>query len=114
MLNLKLIKIMRARDILKTDPKKYPDYNRFFHYEICFTSGNIKLLNTLASLYGWLPNELKMTKTEDFQKSYAEHEDILWNLVRRDVQGAEDAMRKHILRNMNDILTKYNNSQENY
>ena len=99
--------IIRARNILETNPEKYPDYNRFFHYEIWFASGNIMLLNMLTQLRDWLPSGMKTTNAEHLRNSHAEHENIFWNLLRRDSDGAYEAMRSHILRSMNDILTSY-------
>ncbi len=99
--------IMSERNILETYPEKYPDYNKSFHYEIWFSAGNMKMLNMLSRLWDWLPSELKTIRTEHFQTSHAEHENIFWKLLQRDSQGAYEAMHAHIIRHMNDILTRY-------
>ena len=98
--------IIRARNILETIPEKYHDYNQFFHYEIWFASGNMRMLNMLSELQNWLPEGLKITSTEYFKESHAEHENIFWKLLQRDASGAYEAMRFHIYRSMNDVLTR--------
>lgn len=98
--------LLRERNILETHPEKYPDYNRFFHYEIWFASGNTKMLNMLSRLWDWLPLEYKTIRPEHFQNSHAEHENIFWKLLQRDISGAHEAMYSHIVRHMNNILTR--------
>lgn len=98
--------LLRERNILETHPEKYPDYNRFFHYEIWFASGNTKMLNMLSRLWNWLPLEYKTIRPEHFQNSHAEHENIFWKLLQRDISGAHEAMYSHIVRHMNNILTR--------
>ena len=99
--------IIQARGILETTPEKYPDYNQSFHYEIWLASGNTKLLNMLSELWNGLSLGLRTTRSEYFRNSHAEHEDILERLQHRDADGAYDAMYAHIIRSMNDILTRY-------
>ena len=99
--------IIQARQVLNTNPEKYPDYNQSFHYNIWLASGNMRLLNTLSELWNGLSLGLNTTRTEYFQKSHAEHEAIFSQLQKRDGIGAYKAMYDHIVRSMNDILTRY-------
>ncbi len=99
--------IIQARNILETNPEKYPDYNQSFHYEIWLASGNMRLLNMLSELWNGLSLGLHTTRAEYFQNSHAEHENIFAKLKERDSLGAYQAMHAHIVRSMNDILTRY-------
>ena len=99
--------IIQARNTLKTDPEKYPCYNQSFHYEIWIASGNTRILNMLSELWNGLSLGLHMTKTDYFINSHAEHENIFARLQKRDAFGAHEAMYSHIIRSMNDMLTRY-------
>ncbi len=99
--------IIQARKILETNPEKYPEYNQSFHYEIWLASGNSRLLNMLSELWNGLSLGLNTTRAEYFINSHAEHENIFSMLKQRDSLGAYEAMYSHIIRSMNDILTRY-------
>lgn len=99
--------IIQARKILETNPEKYPEYNQSFHYEIWLASGNMRLLNMLSELWNGLSLGLNTTRGEYFQKSHAEHENIFTRIKEYDSLGAYEAMYAHIIRSMNDILTRY-------
>ncbi|MBR1437373.1 MAG: GntR family transcriptional regulator [Synergistaceae bacterium] len=99
--------IIEARKILETNPEKYPDYNQSFHYNIWSASGNTRLLKILSELWNGLSLGLRTTRTEYFQNSHTEHENIFSKLKERDSSGAYEAMHIHIVRSMTDILTRY-------
>lgn len=99
--------IIQAHKILETNPEKYPEYNQSFHYEIWLASGNIRLLNMLSELWNGLSLGLNTTRAEYFINSHTEHENIFSKLKQRDSLGAYEAMYSHIIRSMNDILTRY-------
>lgn len=99
--------IEHARNILKTNPEKYPDYNQSFHYNIWLGANNARLLNMLSELWNGLSLGLRTTRTEYFEKSHSEHEEIFDKIKNYDVLGAYQAMYSHIIRSMNDILTRY-------
>ncbi|MBQ6972071.1 MAG: GntR family transcriptional regulator [Synergistaceae bacterium] len=99
--------IIQAREVLSSNPEKYPDYNQSFHYNIWLASGNIRMLNMLSELWNGLSLGLKTTRAEYFTNSHAEHENIFARLKERDSHGAYEAMYAHIVRSMNDILTRY-------
>lgn len=48
-----------------------------------------------------------MTRDEYAKKSQAEHENIFSMLKARDSDSAAKLMRNHILRSMDDMLTRY-------
>ena len=99
--------IVQARKILETNPEKYPDYNQSFHYNIWSASENTRLMNMLSELWNGLSLGLRTTRTEYFKNSHAEHENIFSKLQERDSSGAYTAMYDHIVRSMNDTLTRY-------
>ena len=61
----------------------------------------------LSELWNGLSMGVRTTKNEYAKKSQAEHENIFSKLKARDEYAASMAMRKHILRSMNDMLTRY-------
>ncbi|MBQ7155187.1 MAG: GntR family transcriptional regulator [Synergistaceae bacterium] len=99
--------ITQAREVLKSNPERYPDYNQSFHYNIWLATDNTRLLNTISELWNGLSLGANTTRAEYFTKSHAEHEAIFSKLQRRNASGAYRAMHRHIIRSMNDILTRY-------
>lgn len=87
--------------------ENYSDYNQSFHYNIWLASGNSRLVNMLSELWNGLSLGLATTKSQYAKKSQAEHEKIFERLKVYDSEGAYLEMHKHILRSMNDILTRY-------
>ena len=100
--------VQSARSALETDDSaRYGDFNQSFHYEIWKASGNEKLKSMLSELWNGLSMGLESTVGEYAQISQREHEEILAVLQSRDAAGARDAMRRHILRSLEDMLTRY-------
>ncbi|MBQ4431719.1 MAG: GntR family transcriptional regulator [Synergistaceae bacterium] len=89
------------------NPDQYSDYNQSFHYQIWLASGNSRLVNMLSELWNGLSMGLRTTKSQYAKKSQAEHEIIFSWLEARSSEDSALAMRNHILRSMNDILTRY-------
>ncbi|MBR2207351.1 MAG: GntR family transcriptional regulator [Synergistaceae bacterium] len=92
---------------LNANSENYSDYNQSFHYHIWLASGNSKLVNMLSELWNGLSIGQSTTKSQYAKKSQAEHEEIFEKLKVYDTEGAALAMRHHIIRSMNDILTRY-------
>jgi len=90
-----------------SNAENYSDYNQSFHYNIWLASGNHKLVNILSELWNGLSIGLQTTKIQYAAKSQAEHEKIFEKLKVYDSEAAALEMRNHILRSMNDILTRY-------
>ncbi len=99
--------IENARHVLAKSSTRYPACNQSFHYNIWLSAGNTRLLNTLSELWNGLSLGVHTTQLQYFKKSHAEHENIYSRLQARDASGAYDAMHAHIIRSMNDILTRY-------
>lgn len=99
--------VIHARNVLESDPENYPECNQSFHYEIWLASGNTRLINTLSEFWNGLSLGLHTTRADYFKNSHAEHENIFAKLQQRDTFGAYEAMHEHIVRSMNDILTRY-------
>ncbi|MBQ2617662.1 MAG: GntR family transcriptional regulator [Synergistaceae bacterium] len=93
--------------LVSHDAENYGDLNQSFHYNIWLASGNSRLVNMLGELWNGLSMGLRTTKNEYAKKSRAEHENIYSMLKARDSEGASKAMRGHILRSMEDMLTRY-------
>lgn len=87
--------------------KDYSDLNQSFHYNIWLASGNSRLTSMLSELWNGLSMGVRTTRDEYAKKSQAEHENIFSRLQARDSSGAVEAMRAHILRSMEDMLTRY-------
>ena len=93
--------------LVSHDSDDYSDLNQSFHYNIWLASENSRLVNMLSELWNGLSMGVKTTKSEYAKKSQAEHENIFSCLKARDSYAASMAMRDHILRSMNDMLTRY-------
>lgn len=97
-----------AEEALKNyDASSYSNYNQSFHYEVWTAAGNEKLRHMLSELWNGLSMGVKSTEEEYAVKSLEEHKEILAALERRDVTVAGKAMTYHIMRSMEDVLTRY-------
>ncbi|MBQ3695094.1 MAG: GntR family transcriptional regulator, partial [Synergistaceae bacterium] len=106
--NADLSEIERCVDnLVSHDEDSYSDLNQSFHYNIWLASGNSRLVNMLSELWNGLSMGVRTTKSEYAEKSQAEHENIFSCLKARDENSSAMAMREHILRSMNDMLTRY-------
>ena len=89
------------------DSAQYGDFNQSFHYELWKASGNEKLTVMLSELWNGLSMGVESTASGYAQGSQREHEEILSFLQKRDGVGAWNAMHRHILRSLEDMLTRY-------
>ena len=85
----------------------YSNYNQSFHYEIWTAAGNEKLKHMLSELWNGLSMGVKSTEEEYAIKSMDEYKQILCALKKRDKILAGQQMSHHILRSMEDVLTRY-------
>ncbi len=85
----------------------FANYNQSFHYEIWKAAGNDKMKNMLSELWNGLSMGLRSTVAEYANRSQAEHEQIVQALQDRDAESAGRLMHHHIIRSMEDILTRY-------
>ena len=93
--------------LVSSGAENYSELNQSFHYNIWLASGNSRLAAMLSELWNGLSMGLRTTKDEYARKSRSEHENIFVLLEARDTEKAAEAMRNHILRSMNDMLTRY-------
>lgn len=97
-----------ARQALnENNVSEYSNFNQSFHYEIWKAAHNKKMKSMLSELWNGLSMGLKTTEAEYAQKSQSEHEAIYAALKERDEKTARELMYQHILRSMEDILTRY-------
>ena len=96
-----------VNNLVSHEADNYSDLNQSFHYNIWLASENSRLVNMLSDLWNGLSMGVRTTKNEYAKKSQAEHENIFSRLKARDEYAASMAMREHILRSMNDMLTRY-------
>ena len=90
------------------DFSRYTDINREFHNEIWTAAGNGKMKNMISELWNGLSMG-NMVSEEDYAKvSVKEHGEILEAIKAHDGDAAEAAMKEHIMRSRDDMLTYYN------
>ena len=90
------------------DFSRYTDINREFHNEIWTAAGNGKMKNMISELWNGLSMG-NMVSEEDYAKvSVKEHGEILEAIQAHDGDAAEAAMKEHIMRSRDDMLTYYN------
>ena len=89
------------------DSDSYSNFNQSFHYEIWKAAGNEKMKTMLSELWNGLSMGVKTTQEEYAIKSQEEHERIYEAMARRDGEGASKEMYRHIIRSMEDVLTRY-------
>lgn len=89
------------------DSQEYSKHNQMFHMEIWTASGNEKIKSLLSSMWNGLSMGHKVTE-EDYAKiSIYEHRQILEAIRKRDGELARKRMQDHIIRSMNNILTRF-------
>ena len=87
--------------------KEYTNYNQAFHVAIWSSAGNEKIKSVLSNMWSGLSMAVQVSEEEYAKLSMTEHEELMAALVSRDTRKARKLMRDHILRSMNDILTRF-------
>ena len=87
--------------------KEYTNYNQAFHVAIWNSAGNEKIKSVLSNMWSGLSMAVQVSEEEYAKLSMVEHEELMAALVNRDTRKARKLMRDHILRSMNDILTRF-------
>lgn len=85
----------------------YGDQNQAFHYAIWEAGNNEKMRNILSQLWNGLAIGRDVTKADYARKSHQEHQEILAAIRTRSAGKAKELMEQHIIRSMNDILTRF-------
>ncbi|MBS6644113.1 MAG: GntR family transcriptional regulator [Clostridiaceae bacterium] len=89
------------------DSKEYSKHNQAFHMEIWAAADNEKMKSLLSSMWNGLSMGHKVTE-EDYAKiSIFEHRQILDAVKANDGELARKRMQDHIIRSMNNILTRF-------
>ena len=96
-----------VNNLVSSGTENYSDLNQSFHYNIWLSSGNSRLVKMLSELWNGLSMGVRTTRDEYAKKTQAEHENIFSMLKARDSDAAAKLMRNHILRSMDDMLTRY-------
>lgn len=99
--------IAARKNLEANDSDSYANYNQSFHYEIWTAAGNEKMKTMLSELWNGLSMGIKTTVTEYARNSQEEHEAIFAAIKRRDSLAAGQEMTRHILRSLDDVLTRY-------
>ena len=100
--------LFAAKEALEADDSdSFADFNQTFHYEIWTAAGNEKMKTMLSELWNGLSMGIKSTVTEYAKNSQEEHEVIFAAIKRRDSLAAGQEMTRHILRSLDDVLTRY-------
>lgn len=89
------------------ETSSYSDLNQGFHMAIWSACGNLRLKSILSTLWNGLSMGRMVTEKQYATISFAEHEEILSHMKARDEKEAMSSMRRHILRSMEDMLTRY-------
>ncbi|QHM73641.1 GntR family transcriptional regulator [Mixta intestinalis] len=86
---------------------EYSDLNQAFHMEIWNTAGNEKMKMLLSNMWNGLSMGQNVTEEEYATLSIQEHQGILQALEQHNEELARCRMRDHIIRSMENMLTRY-------
>ena len=86
---------------------RYPDCNRSFHGAIWTAADNEKMRALMASLWNATSRSIHSSERDYVLLAHEEHRPVAEAILRRDGEQAEESMRKHLLRSMQDVLTHY-------
>lgn len=89
------------------DYSDYTHFNQAFHMAIWTASDNQKIKHLLSELWNGLSIAKNITETENAKASMIEHAQILEAILARDVNLAKKRMSDHLIRSMNNILTRF-------
>lgn len=89
------------------DHQSYTNYNQSFHFELWTAAGNEKITALLSEMWNGLSMGLEVSEKEYAKISVAEHKKIVAALKTRDADHAGRVMYEHIVRSMNNMLTRF-------
>ncbi|EEF4054495.1 FCD domain-containing protein, partial [Salmonella enterica] len=93
--------------LAENNSAEYSDLNQAFHMEIWNVAGNEKMKMLLCNMWNGLSMGHKVTEEEYAVISIQEHKSILQALELHDETLARQRMREHIIRSMENMLTRY-------
>ena len=91
----------------KVSTEEYEDLNFAVHTAIWTAADNARLYKTLSSLWNGPSVGFTAPKLDHYQKSTAEHIAILQAIQNGDAKTAQEEMRKHIERSLDNILKNF-------
>lgn len=98
---------LSQKALRERDTKLYSDCNQAFHMGIWAVADNKRMETILSSLWNGLSMGHKVTE-EDYAKiSIVEHREILETLQGHDREKSRKLMYRHIIRSMENILTRF-------
>lgn len=86
---------------------EYSDLNQAFHMEIWNAAGNEKMKMLLSNMWNGLSMGHKVTEEQYAGISIQEHKGMLEALEKNDEKLARQRMHDHIIRSMENMLTRY-------
>jgi DNA-binding GntR family transcriptional regulator len=94
-----LQEVLERERLALGDPIRRERINRRFHEAIYTSAHNRYLLTTLKSLQSPMILLGPATASDPgrVESAFAEHQQLVGSIARRDIQGAQDAMRKHLI-----------------
>ncbi len=92
------------------DWSSYSQQNQGFHMAIWSVAGNAKIKSILSSMWNGLSIGRKVTEEEYAKTSSREHFEILEAIKEHNSEKAKNLMYRHIIRSMEDILTRFENN----
>ena len=98
---------MSQKALEENDYSRYSQGNQAFHMSIWTAADNEKIKSILSSLWNGLSMGHKVTEEEYARISIREHGEILEALRGNDVDRARKRMYDHIIRSMENILTRF-------
>lgn len=93
--------------IARADFSGYSNYNQAFHMAIWSAAANTKMKMILSEMWSGLSIGSNVSDEQYAIMSSAEHANILKAFQQRDEPLAKDLMQKHIMRSMEDMLTRF-------
>ncbi|EBX6544872.1 GntR family transcriptional regulator, partial [Salmonella enterica subsp. enterica serovar Larochelle] len=93
--------------LAQNNSAEYSDLNQAFHMEIWNAAGNGKMKLLLSNMWNGLSMGHKVTEEEYAIISIREHKGILQALEQHNEALARQRMREHIIRSMENMLTRY-------
>ena len=93
--------------LAENNSAEYSDLNQAFHMEIWNAAGNGKMKLLLSNMWNGLSMGHKGTEEEYAIISIREHKGILQALEQHNEALARQRMREHIIRSMENMLTRY-------
>jgi DNA-binding GntR family transcriptional regulator len=105
----RIVEVFHAAEkaLSENNPAEYSDLNQAFHMEIWNAAGNEKMKMLLCNMWNGFSMGHKVTEEEYAVLSVNEHRGIFEALEQHDEELARQRMKDHIIRSMENMLTRY-------